>query len=1473
MKISVTLRQGDTAKNVIITADATATVGDVATAIASAGRDELIVPEDGRRLSLRLHEPITQRSTNLAPGTALVRSGVCSGSTIEVETASASASREAAGAILRVVEGPDRGIEVPLRYGSSQVGRTEDNDVRLRDPKASKNHARIVVGEHVEIIDNNSANGVVVGGQRASRVTLGPGDVALLGETRVCIEALSQPSGRAPATSNDIAFTRPPVVLKRPEPIEIDLPEIPEEQDPQSFPWLAMAAPLIMGVLLYLFTRSILSVIFIGLSPLLMIGNYVSTRIDLKRREKKALARFEAGLDRADSEMIEALEVERQQRLILYPSPSECVDSVFEQSPRLWSRRPEHPEFMQVRLGCGPIRPAAHFSRQSGGKREDLLARVATLRSKHAVLHDAPVVADLSSVGGIGIVGTSAVPIGVARAVAAQVAAMHSPSEVVVTCLTSTPHKPDWSWLEWLPHTRSPHTPIGGLHLAADAESARLVLDELEALVAGRLAATKEQEARVRGPLVTNEPQGGGPTPAVLVIIHEPVADMARMTALAERGPDARVHVLWVAERPTQIPAACRTYLDLGDGNSAHVGMVRSEQLVDPVATEALDPHTAATVARRLAPVTDAGVPVRDDSDLPRTVTVVSLLGHEDSDEPELVLGRWKENGSFLDRTAPPRPSGRAGDLRSVVGHTGTEPFTLDLRTQGPHALVGGTTGAGKSEFLQAWILGLAHAYSPDRVTFLFVDYKGGSAFALCESLPHAVGMVTDLSPYLVQRALRSLRAEIHYRERLLNAKGKKDLIELEKTGDPECPPSLIIIVDEFAALAGEVPEFVDGVIDIAQRGRSLGLHLIMATQRPAGVIKDSLRANTNLRIALRMNDEHDSTDVLGSPMAAHFDPAIPGRGAAKTGPGRITTFQSGFPGARTLAEPPAPPIQVAQTDFGMTEDWKVPSPKAVGGDVATDIERVVKTVTVAARLGGVPAPRRPWLDALASVYDLAKLNQRNDREIVLGVLDDPDRQAQVTEHFFPDVDGNILYLGSSGSGKSTALRSLAVASSITPRSGPVHVYALDFAGGALGSLSVLPNVGDVVGGDDTERVQRLIRMLTLLVEDRAERYAAARASSLTEYRKLANKADEPRVLLLLDGFGTFRDDFEVATDRAPSFTAFQRLLVDGRQVGVHVAMSGDRPSSVPASIAASFPRRIILRQADQDSYSSLGVPNNILTPDSPPGRGLQPEKPMELQIAILGGEPSAAAQARHIEHLAADAGERIQQRPARVLALPGLIAASSMPSRCGDEPTLGVSDTTLTPVGFDPHGNILIAGPPQSGRTRALQWFAYSIAAASPATRRVHLSARRSPLSTDGIWNVTVTGEADIEALLGKLELWAGAPAAGAMPDLALFLDGVPDMGGSMYESRLASVVTEARRNGHLTCAEGELSGWSNGWDLPQELKSTRTGMLLRPDQMDGDSLLRTALPRCKPSDFPSGRGYWIKGGNAWKVQLPLVE
>ena len=231
---------------------------------------------------------------------------------------------------------------------------------------------------------------------------------------------------------------------------------------------------------------------------------------------------------------------------------------------------------------------------------------------------------------------------------------------------------------------------------------------------------------------------------------------------------------------------------------------------------------------------------------------------------------------------------------------------------------------------------------------------------------------------------------------------------------------------------------------------------------------------------------------MLGDTVAAHFPASIPGRGVAKTGPGRVTRFQSAFPGARTCQEVEAPRIEVVDPNFGAPRSWKLPEVERSDRSVPQDIERAVGAIAGQPRLGGVPAPRPPWLETLSSVYSLTKLSPRRDTSIPLGIVDDPESQAQLHEYFVPDDEGNIVFIGAGGSGKSTALRSLAAAAAITPRGGVAHVYGIDF-GGQLGSLEALPNVGSIVPGDDQERIARLIRFLARTVERRTEKYAAVR--------------------------------------------------------------------------------------------------------------------------------------------------------------------------------------------------------------------------------------------------------------------------------------------------------------------------------------------------------------------------------------------
>ena len=1488
LRLSVTAPNGMT-KNLRITADATATVGDVAAGLAGAGPVRAAEPVDPRSRTLEVLAPggplgATRRTGAslgggsgrlLDPDLHLNESGLRSGAVVGVRAVAATRENNAEeGAVVLVLSGPHAGESYSVPLGATEIGRSSQCGISLsRDPLVSKHHLRLTVGAQVEVTDLNSANGLLIGDERVTKQTVTSADVVTVGDSTLRITRLVGVSEMPGVTdTTDVGHIRSPRVVPRTPEVKVTLPAAPQQEEKARFPLLAMIAPLVMGAFMYLMTRNVMSIVFVALSPLIMIGTWVDQRIRRRRMLKHSTGVFMTALAKARSDIKAAHARERVARLAQYPSTEEVLTDAESLGPRLWSRRPEHPEFLQLRLGIGSEVPRTEVEGMDDATalpvHQEMIQEVRAVNDR---IVSVPVVANLREDGSLGVAGRRDRLDGVSRALVAQLIALHSPAELALVCLTDRGGRDRWSWLEWIPHTASPHSPIGPMQLACDTRTGTLLVARLEELIAQR---GRDGTPGLRGPAEhEGDDEGDEPTvPAVVVLVDGTGADRARLTRIVEQGPDVGVHVIWVADHVESLPAACRTFVEVGE-SACRVGFVRRSMTSDIVVVETLDAQRAAGLGRFLAPVVDAGVPVDDESDLPGSISYIGLTGAELADDPDAQVVRWRANHSVIDRAAV-APLKRPVSLAALVGQGAEGPLALDLRVHGPHALVGGTTGAGKSEFLQSWVLGMAQALSPDRVTFLFVDYKGGSAFARCTDLPHSVGIVTDLSPAMVRRALTSLRAELRHREHLLNDKGAKDLVTLEKKGDPQCPPSLVIVVDEFAALVSEVPEFVDGVVDVAQRGRSLGLHLILATQRPAGVIKDNLRANTNLRVALRMADETDSQDVLGEKTAAHFPPEIPGRAAAKTGPGRITQFQSAYPGARTSAQTSAAQVAVEEMTFGVPRPWQVPRREVDTGNVRQDIDRVVDTMARAAELAGIRPPRKPWLPELAACYDLNRLTQKRDTDIVLGIVDDPDNQDQHPEYFHPDDKGNIVFYGASGSGKSTALRSLAIAAAITPESGPVDVYAIDAGGGSLGMLEALPHVGAVIDSDDVERVQRLLTRLARIVDERSERYSAARAGTLTEYRQISDGAQEPRILLLVDGIGAWREACERSSDGQDLLDVFTRLLVDGRAVGVHVAASAERPQSVPSSMTSSFLHKVVLRQSDEEGYLYFGLPKDVLSPTSPPGRCMQVGSGQELQLAVFGGDGNVLAQARKIEEFAHYLEANGRRRPEPVGFLPAELSPRDLARTVDGLPVIGMGAESLGPVGFEPTGTLLVAGPPQSGTTNALRWIATSIKEWDSGVVLVRIAPRRSPLDgVQDLWESTASTEEGIREILDLLDPSLVVQAEPGRPTIALFIEGCQDIIQTPLETPVTDAVSKIKRNGHLVVAEGDISAWNSMWSLPAEMRAARTGLLLQPDSSDGSMILRTDTPRVRQGEMPIGRGFWIHASKATKVQVPFMD
>jgi DNA segregation ATPase FtsK/SpoIIIE, S-DNA-T family len=1368
---------------------------------------------------------------------------------VDSVNAAFSVTPEAFGASLTVTAPTGAETEYPLRYGDNSLGRDPDNDVVIKDQQASRHHARITVTDVITIADLGSKNGIVVGDTAIVTPTiLRPGQIAQLGDLTLSVDNHLR-ALEAIASRNRIEFNRPPRIDRAYAGVELEIPAPPERPRRQRLPMISAVLPVLMGIVMY-FLIGPLGAIFMLLSPVLLIGSAIEAKRTGQYEFRDALAEHREIVD----EQVQFLEIQRLEeirgRFRELPAAKELGGLVRSLSDRLWERAPDDPDFLRLRAGTAVLPSRTRVKVVEGGAR-DLRKELDEIPGRFRLLDDVPLPLDLRELGGVGIAGPLAAGRALARSLVLQAATMHSPTDLAVMALVGEPARAEWEFLKWLPHARS----LGGVQGAQLASTSHHALGLVNDLLQSRAGAAGDSGDSGRGSITL---------PAALVLIDEtcPV-ERRRLMPLLEAPRRAGIFFVWVGSARHRLPKACGAVVEIDpDHVTASTGFTRSGVTVSPTRWEGQSLADATAVARNLTPIIDVTGRVNDDSGIPSSVSFADLYGGGHVlDDPASLLELWQQRDG----------GGERHGLRVVVGTQAGAPFVLDVRQDGPHALVAGTTGAGKSEFLQSLVVGLATMHSPERVTFLLVDYKGGAAFKECVELPHTVGLVTDLDRNEVRRALISLNAELHHRELLLQKADAKDLLEMERKGHPDTPPSLLIVVDEFAALAKEVPEFVDGVVDVALRGRSLGLHLVLATQRPAGVITGQIRANTNLRVALRMASDDESDDVVGSPVAAAIERRLPGRAVARIGPQELVPFQSAYVGGHTMADVQAPSVQVRVFGFDHDVDVAPERKVAVPSDHPSDLQRLVVTHRSAFGLLGAPLPRRPWLPSLALSYELGRLPRPTDEAaLVVGVIDQPARQLQSLASFSPDKDGGLLILGTGGSGKTVALRTIAVSAGLAAEATgqPFEIHALDFAGRGLDVLEELPHVGSVIAGEDTERVTRLLRNLRERLDQRAIEFAAVRASSLPEYRRNAREGSPvPRVLVLLDSYPGFQATHE-RIDGGKWLDLFARLVADGRQVGVHFVITADRRTSIPMTIGSAIPRKLVLRLSNDDEYLNAGEPVGILSPKSPPGRAIMDRT--EVQVAVLGGSSNGERQAAEISALADRLTRGGVARAPAVGVLPdefrrSTLAIPSTPDRL----MIAIGDRDLQPRGIPlDQGSVLVTGPPRSGRTTALATIAQS--AAAVGIPLFHLHTRQTPLAHAPFWRKVARGPSDGAELVGKLVELAGRIEGRTL----VIVDDLADLADTEADAALSELLRVARDHPITviaavdnTAARRQYSG-----TIP-DMRKDGIAVLLQPDTDSDGDLVGVSLPRRTRGAWPEGRGYLAERGAAELVHVALPD
>jgi S-DNA-T family DNA segregation ATPase FtsK/SpoIIIE len=1404
----------------------------------------------------------------LDPAGRVMDSGLVSGETVRLsagEPVAPGRFATADGLSLDVTAGPEAGRLIPLRPGAVIVGRASTCRVAIDDPTLSREHFAVQVSPEgqVTIIANPEAtNGTLVEGEMLDDPRpVEPGELIEAGASVFVVRAAATDETRRRDRMGQVPFNRVP--YRRTVVAPQVFPELRRPPETASSGKLSIATALMPAGSAVVMTVMLKNYMFLGmaaLSPLMLIYRHFSTKRGGKRKFRRDKAEFLERVEARSAEVDEALDEERRTRLAAAPDLAELAHQATQHMPRLWERDRLAGDLLDLRLGLGEV-PSQVTAAVSRGGDEELFAEGTERLAHQQVVPDAPILVDVAEAGIVGLWGDPDQVGALGRSLVAQAACLHSPEDLVIAAGLGVTGLPGFEWLKWLPHVRSSTSPLEGDHLAVGPEATRRLLANLLAVAADR----SDRSGPARSSTVW---------PRLLVLLDEGAeVDRALLSQLLDVAPAYGIHVLWLGESGLQMPRQCRAVVACpGHGAAGRVGFTDPSQADRLVELDGTSPATATAIARALAPLRDASAGSQTTA-IPRVVPLLDAVGI-DRPAGDVIAARWQGPREY--------------SLEFPIGLSAEGTFRLDLVEQGPHTLIGGTSGAGKSELLQTLVLSLAANYPPDQLNFLFVDYKGGASSAEFRDLPHTVGYVTNLNGRMSLRALTSLRAELQRRMTLLEGKAK-DLREMLTVAPDEAPPSLVIVVDEFAALVKEIPDFVAGIVDIAQRGRSLGVHLILATQRPTGVVNDNILANTNLRISLRMLDPADSTNVIGTRDAAEIPVPLRGRAYARTGPTSLVPFQCAWSGAPYANDAELRNATVRSFTLGsslspLAADDEPDGPAGAsgsgsgsgdGGEPPTHLEVLVEACAAASRAMQLPPVRRPWVEPLGEVIGLgqvlerlspAELSRDPGRLAVLGLYDDPENQAQHVSAVDLETTGGLIVFGTGGSGKTTLLRTVAAGLALQGTPDEVQIYALDFASRGLEPLADLPHCGAVVPGDDVEQVTRLLTVLDHEIEQRRTELAAARAENLGALRSRTGTAGFPRIVVLLDGYSGFHSTFDRA-DRYGWLTQLQRIVSAGRQVGVHCVLATDRRMGVPNALLSAISARCALRMATPDELTALGVPSKIAKDaELPNGRGFV-DGTTEVQVACVSDDPSGVAQAEAIGALGDKLAASTDARTRAVPALPDALVLTAAPT-APLTAAFGLVDLSLAPAVVDlSRQNLVVAGPPLSGKSTALETVARGLRASSGHLRLVALGTAASPLAALDVWDDAAFARAGLAGVVERLadDL---ADDEGVDTRVVLFVDAAEDIEGNDVVRNLEAVAKRDVLRLVVACEPTTLAKAYSGWLAA--LRRNRSALVLQPEsKVDVDTTVGIK-PDLRPDQpFPPGRGVFVANRRWQLVQV----
>lgn len=1060
---------------------------------------------------------------------------------------------------------------------------------------------------------------------------------------------------------------------------------------------------------------------FLALIGSIAIGAMIliSQRSGKKRQVRESRERYLDYIEAMRHTIRDQIAGQRSEQAWRHPHASELLD-ICHDGRRRWERRLFDDDFLRIRVGTGevPLGAGLTLDADTGPLNEFdpvCLQSAQELQHRYATLRDQPIALDVRPLGQVSVLGSAPIRRLFATNMAARLIALHSPQDVAVAVVRSDDSASQWDWLKWVPHAHDAHALDGDV-------PARMITSSVPAmaeLLAPDLDARLDTFRRSRG--------GGRSLSHLVVMIdsaglppgHHLVSPDAQVS-LAQLG----VHVINLLDSRRQEPESVDERITLADDGSVTMTSQPRAFTVDML-PDGLE-HTIARMLSSLRLTLEEGT----GDELSDTVGLPEILGVDDP--ARLDLNRsWKPRSL---RELLRVPIGIGSDGKTVM---------LDIKESahggmGPHGLVVGATGSGKSEMLRTLVSSLVIGHNPDRLALMLVDFKGGATFASMEHIPHMAGMITNLEDdlTLVDRMRDALFGEMQRRQEVLKKAGNlpnvtayHDRIDAGENLEPL--PHLLVIIDEFSELLTAKPDFADLFVAIGRIGRSIGVHLLLATQKlDTGSIR-GLESHLSYRISLRTFSETESRDAIGVPDAYHLPPE-PGSGYLKVDTTVFERFK-----AALVSSPYVPPSQAPKSTVPVvpyiavngvgawlahqfSESAKTPQNDvdAALASASASTDPTVLDVLCDQLAGSRAAPVRPvWLPPLPEIATLDRVQNIDERAdptsvtAALGLVDEPANQDQYPlEWDFAGAAGNVMIAGGPQMGKSTLLRTMVASMSLRYAPGTVAFYCIDHGGGSLQTLKRLPHVAGVTTPSDPERIHRTIHEVRGILDSREAVFRKYDLENMQAFRRARANGDLPTdipgdVFLIIDGWANVKEDFEDLD------YAVDEIASRGGNYGVHVILTVTQSMQVRMRMQPSFTGRIELKLADVFD-SSFGRKLMEQIPKDTPGRGaLEGERLFQATIPRIDGVAEIEDLTDGQQQLFDTICQRWQGAEVeRVETLPSLIRVEELPPLDPAYPgvPVGALDRNLRAVNIDlmnaatPH--LQVYGDPETGKTNMLK-------------------------------------------------------------------------------------------------------------------------------------------------------------------------